>query len=81
MAKKIKLTENQLKNVVNVLSEENFDQALTTHQREKEREVFMSGKDAKMLADVGTKWCEDKVSHPECEALSAIIKKLKLDRL
>jgi len=81
MAKKIKLTENQLKNVVNVLSEENFDQALTTHQREKEREVFMSGEDAKMLADVGTKWCEDKVSHPECEALSAIIKKLKLDRL
>ena len=40
MAKKIKLTENQLKNVVNVLSEENFDQALTTHQREKEREVL-----------------------------------------
>ena len=81
MAKKIKLTENQLKNVVNVLSEENFDQALTTHQREKEREVFMSGEDAKLLADVGTKWCEDKVSHPECESLMAIIKKLKLDRL
>jgi len=81
MSKKIRLTEEQLKKVVNVISEENFDQALTTHQREKEREVFMSGEDAKLMAELGTKWCEDKVSHPDCESLVAVIKKLKLDRL
>ena len=81
MSKKIRLTEDQLKNVVNVISEENFDQALTTHQREKDREVFMSGDDAKLMSDLGTKWCEDKVSHPDCEALAALIKKLKIDRM
>ena len=81
MSKKIKITEEQLKNVVDVLSEENFDQALTTHQREKEREVFMSSDDAKLMSDLGTKWCEDKANHPDCEALVAVIKKLKIDRM
>jgi len=81
MAKKIRLTEDQVKNVVNVLSEENFDQALTTHQREKDREVFMSADDAKLLSNLSTQWCESRVSHPDCEALTAIIKKLKIDRM
>ena len=67
MSKKIKLTEAQLKKVVNVISEENFDQALTTHQREKNREVFMSADDAKLMSNIATKWCEDKANHPECE--------------
>ena len=81
MSKKIKITEEQLKNVVGVLNEENYDQAFTTHQREKDREVFMSADDAKLMSDLGTKWCEDKVNHPNCEALVAVIKKLKLDRM
>ena len=81
MPKKIRLTENQVKHVVNVLSEENFDQALTTHQREKDREVFMSADDAKLLSNLATQWCESRVSHPDCEALGAIIKKLKIDRM
>ena len=50
-------------------------------QSTQEIEVFMSGDDAKLMSDLGTKWCEDKVSHPDCEALAAIIKKLKIDRM
>ena len=81
MSKKIKLMENQVKTLLNFISEENFDQALTTHQREKNREVFMSADDAKLLGKLGSNWCEDKVTHPDCEALAALIKKLKIDRM
>jgi len=81
MGKKIKLTENQLKKVVNVISEENYDQALTTHQREKAREVFMSTEDAKLLGTMATNWCEGRVNHPDCEELSTIISRLKIDRM
>lgn len=81
MPKKIKLTESQVKKIVNVISEENFDQALTTHQREKNREVFMSEDDAKLLTKMSTEWCESRVNHPDCEALLAIKKKLKVDQM
>jgi hypothetical protein len=81
MSKKIKLTEEQVKNLVNIISEENYDQALTTHQREKDREVFMSAEDAQLMSKLGTMWCEDKVNHPDCEALASIVKKLKIDRM
>jgi len=79
--KKIKITENQLKNVMSVINEENFDQALTTHQREKDREMFMSADDAKLLSNLASQWCETRVNHPDCEALNALIKKLKIDRM
>lgn len=81
MGKKIKLTEEQVKGLVNIISEENYDQSFTTHQREKDREVFMSADDAKLLAKLGSTWCEDKVNHPDCEALEVLVKKLKLDRM
>lgn len=81
MPKKIKLTESQVKKIVNVISEENFDQALTTHQREKNREVFMSEDDAKLLSKISTEWCANRVNHPDCEALVAIKKKLKIDQM
>ena len=81
MAKKIKLTETQLKTIINVINEEIYDQALTTHQREKEREIFMSREDAKTLGSLAENWCQDKVNHPDCVELAQISKKLKLDQL
>lgn len=81
MGQKIKLTENQVKKVINVISEETYDQALTTHQREKQREVFMSTEDAKLLGTLASNWCEGRVSHPDCEALQEVIKRLKIDRM
>jgi hypothetical protein len=81
MAKKIKLTESQVKKVINFINEETYDQALTTHMREKSREVFMSTEEAKLISSLATMWCEGRVSHPDCEELDEIIKKLRLDRL
>ena len=79
MPKKIKLTEDQLKKVINVIKEETYDQALTTHQREKDREVFMSHEDAKLMNELANNWCQDKVSEPHCQELEALGKKLKID--
>lgn len=81
MAKKIRLTEDQLKNIMKVVKEDTYDQAFSTHQKEKEKEIFMSREDAKLLNTLSKNWCEDKVNHPDCEELEDIAKKLKLDRL
>jgi DNA-binding transcriptional regulator GbsR (MarR family) len=81
MAKKIKITEQQLKNVMSSINEETYDQALTTHLREKGREVFMSADDAKVLSKLATEWCETRVNHPDCEQAMGLIKRLKLDRM
>lgn len=81
MAKKIKLTESQLKSLMTVINEDTFDQALTTHQREKSREVFMSREEAKLLGDLATQWCETRVSDPKCQELTELISKLKIDRM
>lgn len=81
MGKKIKLMESQLKKVVNVISEESYDQALTTHKREKAREVYMSTEDAKLLGTLAENWCEGRVSHPDCEELAELVTKLKIDKM
>lgn len=80
MGKKIKITEGQLKSVMKIMNEDTYDQALTTHLREKEREIFMSRDDGHLLAKLGQEWCETRANHPDCEKLMEIIKKLKLDR-
>lgn len=80
MARKIKITEEQLKSVMKIVNEETYDQALTTHLREKNREVFMSRDDAHIMSNLATQWCETRVNHPDCETLMGIIKKLKLDQ-
>ena len=79
MPKKIKLTEGQLKRVIDVIKEDTYDQAITTHQREKAREVFMSHEEAKLMSKLAHNWCEGRVSHPDCEELEAITKKLKIE--
>ena len=81
MAKKIKLTETQLKSLMNVINEDTYDQALTTHNREKAREVYMSQDDAKLLGKLATQWCETRVSDAECQELNGLVKRLKIDRM
>lgn len=81
MAQKIKITEQQLKSVMKSLNEDTFDQALTTHLREKGREIFMSADDAKVLSKLATQWCETRVNHPDCEQVTDLISRLKLDRI
>ena len=66
MGKKIKITEEQLKGVINVLNEQNFDDAITTYQREKERAVNMSQSDARLLLSLAQNWCEGRIDHPDC---------------
>ena len=78
MPQKIKLTEEQVKSVINLISEDSYDQALTTHLREKEREVFMSKDDAKLMSTLALNWCEGRVSHPDCEELFEVVKKLRI---
>ena len=81
MAKKIKLTETQLKSLMSVINEDVYDQAKTTHQREKAREVFMSQEEAKLLGKLATQWCETRVSDAECKELTELITKLRIDRM
>lgn len=78
MAKKIKLTESQLKKVMDVIKEETYDQAFETHKTEKSREVFMSSENAKLMAKLGQNWCQDKVNTPDCVELEEVITKLKI---
>jgi hypothetical protein len=79
MAKKIKLTESQLKKVMSVIKEDTYDQAIETHKREQSREVFMSNEDARLFSSLAHSWCQDKVSEPKCVELETICKKLKID--
>lgn len=79
--KKIKITEEQLKKVVSVMNEDTYDQAMTTHLKEKGREVFMSREEAKLLHTLALSWCEGRVNHPDCEELVTISKRISLDKL
>jgi predicted DNA-binding antitoxin AbrB/MazE fold protein len=78
MAKKIKITEGQLKKVVNVITEENYDDAITKYQKEKSKEIQMSGEEARLLYNLAQNWCEGNVNHPDCEEVTELGRKLKI---
>lgn len=78
MPRKIRITEEQLKGVINVLNEQEFDDILTKFNTEKGREINMSREDAKMLLNMANNWCEGRVDHPDCKEVDEIAKKLKL---
>ena len=79
MAKKIRITEEQLKKVMNIVTEQSFDDALTKFQKERDREIPMSKADANLLLTLAQNWCEGKVTHPDCEEVEELGKKLKLN--
>lgn len=78
MGKKIKITEEQLKGVVNVITEQEYDEAITKYQKEKNSEVSMSKDDARFIMTLAQNWCEGRVSHPDCEELEELSKKFKI---
>jgi hypothetical protein len=78
MSKKIKLTETQLKKVVNIISESSFDDMITKYNDTKQREVGMSHDDAIMLVNIATNWCQGKDNLPDCQDIQTIKSKLNL---
>ena len=78
MAKKIKITEEQLKSVINVINEQAYDNAIEVYKKERDREVSMSMEDARLLIRLGQNWCEGRVTHPDCEEIEELAKKLKV---
>jgi hypothetical protein len=78
MSKKIKLTESQLKKVVNVISESSFDDMITKYNDTKQSEVGMSHDDATMLVNIATNWCQGKDNLPDCRDIQTIKSKLNL---
>jgi hypothetical protein len=78
MAKKLKITEQQLKKVMNVLNEQQFDDAITKYQKDRDQAIQMSQADAKLLINLAQNWCEGRVAHPDCEEIDQLAKKLKI---
>ena len=79
MAQKIKITEGQLKKVVNVINEQQYDEAITKYQKEKSKEIQMSREEAILIYNLAQNWCEGNVNHPDCEEIDQLGKKLKID--
>ena len=78
MGKKIVITEDQLKGVINVLNEQSYDDAIEKYKRERDVEISMGIEDARLLYRLAQDWCEGRVTHPECEDVELLGKKLKL---
>jgi hypothetical protein len=72
MGKKVILTEQQLKSIVKVVKEQQFDEAITKFNKEKNQGVSMPLDDAKLLINVGVNWCHGKDTHPDCEEIYRI---------
>jgi hypothetical protein len=78
MAKKIMITEEQLKKVVSVVKEAKFDDALENYKKELNKQVSMSQDEAKLLITLGLNWCEGKDDHPDCDEVLRVRSKLHL---
>jgi hypothetical protein len=72
MAKKVILTEQQLKSVLNVVKEQQFDEMITKYNKEKNQGVSIPLEDAKLLINIGMNWCQGKDTHPDCEEIMRI---------
>jgi hypothetical protein len=78
MGQKIKLTETQLKKVVNIIKEENFDDMISKYNEMRNSEVSMSHDDARMLANIASNWCRGKDNLPDCKEVDNLISKHQL---
>lgn len=78
MAKRIKITEEQLKSVINVINEQTYDDAVETYKKERDQEVYMGKEDARLLFRLAQNWCEGRVTHPDCEEVELLGKKMKM---
>jgi hypothetical protein len=78
MPKGIIINEAQLKNIVNSINEQNYDDAIEKYKKERDQEVFMGKEDARLLFRLAQNWCEGRVTHPDCEEIELVGKKLRL---
>jgi hypothetical protein len=78
MAKKIILTEEQLKTILNVVEEQQFDEFYKKYQKDKSEGVTMPVDDARLLIVLGMNWCQGKENHPDCEEVMKIRSKFNL---
>lgn len=78
MSNKIVLTETQLKKVVSVIKEQQFDDMITKYNDSKKQEVGMSHSDAEMLVNLALNWCQGKDNVPDCREVEQIKSKLNL---
>ena len=67
-----------MKNVINVINEQVYDDGIEKYKKERDREITIAQTDAKLLLTLAQNWCEGRVSHPDCEALMELNKKLQL---
>lgn len=78
MTKRIVITEEQLKKIVNTVKEQKFDDFINKYQNDKNETISMSQDDAAMLLNMGQHWCEGKADHPDCEEVHRLRSKLNL---
>ena len=69
MAKIIKLTEKQLKNVINEMMDVSSD---SPHYKMRKRVVEIPFDDLSMLGAFATNYCRDKMGNPDCERVQKI---------
>ena len=67
-----------MKNVINVINEQVYDDGIEKYKKERDREITIAQTDAKLLLTLAQNWCEGRVSHPDCEALMELNKKLQI---
>ena len=75
MAKKIKITEQQLKSLI---VEQQYDEAMIKYDKERNKDITMTQDEAIFLLNFGTQWCEGRSDHRDCEEVRRIRAKLKL---
>ena len=69
MAKIIKLTEKQLKNVISEMMDVSSD---SPHYKMRKRVVEIPFDDLSMLGALATNYCGDKMGNPDCERVQKI---------
>lgn len=67
MSKKIVITESQLKKVVKLVEDYNWEEMMKNYNDSREKEVSMSHDDFRMLSNFALRWCEGKDNLPDCQ--------------
>jgi len=78
MAKKITITESQLKKLTEVVVEQKFDDVITKYEREKRQGIELPLDELRLLVNLSSNWCRGKENHPDCDDVLKIKAKLSL---
>lgn len=78
MAKKIAITEGQLKKLTELVVEQKFDDVITKYEREKRQGIELPLDELRLLVNLSSNWCRGKENHPDCDDVLKIKAKLSL---